>query len=339
LILADNVVASRKEKTKRRPLPAGLAVTDNDPIVPSEPVPASTPVSSKRPGTLAAYLELLRPPNVTTAIGDVLAGYAIAGLGQHTVLPWLLASTICLYAGGVVLNDVFDLEIDRVERPERPLPSGRASRGAAAMLGGILLACGVMWAFLATRSAGLVAAATALCILLYDAWGKRQTWVGPVNMGLCRAGNLMLGVAAVPEALAWAWPLAALPLVYTTAVTAVSRGEVQGGKRPVASFALISLLFVLLALSWLSVGGAARGLSPAALALTALLGARLLPPYFKVWQHPAAGTIRTAVRTGVLSLVLLDAVLGAVYAGAVYSAAILATALTAGWLARRFAVT
>ena len=40
-----------------------------------------------------------------------------------------------------------------------------------------------------------------------------------------------------------------------------------------------------------------------------------------------------------LSLVLLDAVLGAVYAGALYSAAILVTALTAGWLARRFAVT
>jgi 4-hydroxybenzoate polyprenyltransferase len=294
---------------------------------------------SGRPATLAAYVELLRPPNVTTAVGDVLAGYAVAGLGRPWALPWLLASTICLYAGGVVLNDVFDLEIDRVERPERPLPSGRVSHRGAATLGAALLVSGVVFAFLATHGAGLVAVATATCILLYDAWGKRQTWIGPANMGLCRAGNLMLGVAALPTALQWAWPLGGLPLVYITAVTAVSRGEVHGGKRTVAVYALISLLLVLLALFWLSAGGAARGLSPAGMVLTAWLGVRLLPPFIRVWQRPAADTIRGAVRAGVLSLVLLDAVLGAVYAGLVYSAAILVTALTAGWLARRFAVT
>jgi 4-hydroxybenzoate polyprenyltransferase len=155
-------------------------------------------------------------------------------------------------------------------------------------------------------------------------------------MGMCRAGNLMLGVAAAPAALAWAWPLGGLPLVYITAVTAVSRGEVHGGKRPVAVFALISLGLVLLALLWLS---SARTLSPAGLLLTVVLAARVLPPYARVWQRPAPETIRTAVRAGVLSLVLLDAVLGAVYAGPLYSAAILCTGLTAGWLARRFAVT
>jgi 4-hydroxybenzoate polyprenyltransferase len=303
------------------------------------PTHASSSSTSKQTRTVSAYIELLRPPNVTTAVGDVLAGYAIAGLGRAWILPWLIASTTCLYAGGVVLNDVFDLDIDREERPERPLPSGRASRRGATILGGTLLVCGVMLAFAATTGSGLVAAAIALSVLVYDSWGKRQTWVGPINMGLCRAGNLLLGVAALPEALIWAWPLGGLPLVYITAVTAVSRGEVRGGKRAVASFALISLLLVLLALLWLSIGGAARGLSPAGLALTALLGVRLLPAYIEVWRQPAAGTIRTAVRVGVLSLVILDAVLGAVYAGALFSAVILATALTAGWLARRFAVT
>lgn len=321
------------------PLPTTPAVAENEPIVPTGRLHSSTPSRSSQAGTLGAYLELLRPPNVTTAVGDVLAGFAVAGLGRPWILPWLLASTMCLYAGGVVLNDVFDLEIDRVERPERPIPSGRVSRQRAAILGSALLGSGVILAFVGRPSAGMVAGATAACILLYDAWGKRQTWVGPVNMGLCRAGNLMLGVAAAPEALRWAWPLGALPLVYITAVTTVSRGEVHGGKRATASFALISLLFVLLALLWLSIGGAGRGVSPAGLVLTALLGVRLLPPYLKVWRRPAADRIRQAVRTGVLSLVLVDAVLGAVYAGPIYGAAILVTALTAGWLARRFAVT
>ena len=37
---------------------------------------------------------------------------------------------MAIYAAGIVLNDVFDYEIDRVERPGRPLPSGRVSRGS-----------------------------------------------------------------------------------------------------------------------------------------------------------------------------------------------------------------
>ncbi len=280
------------------------------------------------------YLELLRPANVVTAVADILAGYAVAGLGAPRSLPWLLAASVCLYAGGVVLNDVFDRGIDSVERPERPLPSGRIRVRTAAVLGGSLLGAGTL---AANPWAAAVAGATAGLILLYDGWGKRQALVGPVTMGLCRAGNLALGIAAVPPALASSWPILGLPLVYITAVTAVSRGEVHGGKRPVAAFALISLGLLLLALAWLSGWSGPRTL--AGLVLTAALAWRVLPPFWRVWQRPDAPAIRRAVRTGVLSLVLLDAVIGAVYAGPVYSIAILAVALSAGWLARRFAVT
>jgi 4-hydroxybenzoate polyprenyltransferase len=77
---------------------------------------------------LRACLQLLRPANVTTALADVLAGFAIAGLGNRAALPWLLLATAALYAGGIVLNDVFDREIDKLERPDRPIPSaGSAS--------------------------------------------------------------------------------------------------------------------------------------------------------------------------------------------------------------------
>jgi len=285
--------------------------------------------------TLRAYVELVRPPNVTTAMADVLAGYAVAGASWPGAVGWLLAATVCLYAGGIVLNDVFDLEIDLVERPERPIPSGRVSRARAARFGGLLLAAGAALAWGGGSGTGLVAAGTALCILLYDAVGKRQPW-GPVNMGLCRAGNLLLGVAATPAALRWAWPLALLPLAYITAVTAVSRGEVHGGNRPVAAFALISLAVVLLALLWLS---SVPQWSIGGLLLVGALAVRVLPPFARAWQRPAAATTRLAVRSGVLSLMLLDAVLGAVYAGALYAAGIVLTALAAGWLARRFAVT
>ena len=93
---------------------------------------------------LRACLQLLRPANVATALADVLAGFAIAGLGNRAALPWLLLATAALYAGGIVLNDVFDREVDRLERPERPIPSGRIRTAHAAALGaGLLVArCG-----------------------------------------------------------------------------------------------------------------------------------------------------------------------------------------------------
>ncbi len=283
------------------------------------------------------YLELVRPANVATALADVLAGYAVAGLGNHTALGWLLVSTACLYGGGVVLNDVFDRDIDRTERPERPIPSGRVPVRVASILGGGLLALGVLAGSLATAAAGLVAAATAASVLLYDAWGKRQGLLGPVNMGMCRGLNLLLGIAAAPPVLAEAWPLALLPLVYIAAVTAVSRGEVHGGRRGIAAFALISLSAVLAALLALALrhgGGSWAGVG-----FTALLAWRVLPAFWSAYHTPEPGPIRRATRTGVLSLVLLDAVIGATYGGALYSLAIVATGLMAWSLARLFAVT
>src|SRR5690349_14326443 len=73
------------------------------------------------------YLQLMRPANVVTANADVLAGFAAAS-GGWSKLPWLLAATCGLYAGGVVLNDVFDSALDQSERPERPIPSGRVTK-------------------------------------------------------------------------------------------------------------------------------------------------------------------------------------------------------------------
>jgi len=81
---------------------------------------------------LRGYLRLARPANLPTAAADIFAGAAIAGIISYSEpismsympLVYLVFSTIFLYAGGVALNDVFDYELDAVERPERPIPSG-----------------------------------------------------------------------------------------------------------------------------------------------------------------------------------------------------------------------
>ena len=68
-------------------------------------------------------------------MSNILAGYAVVGRGRPDALPWLLAASAGLYAGGVVLNDYFDREVDAVERPERPIPSGRVAGSHALVLG------------------------------------------------------------------------------------------------------------------------------------------------------------------------------------------------------------
>ena len=272
-----------------------------------------------------------------TAIADGLAGFAVAGITDTRPLPWLLASTACLYAGGVTLNDFFDRELDTVERPERPIPSGRVRPAAAAYLGAALLATGILAATQISSEAVAIAAAIALFVLLYDTWGKHRIFFGPVNMGTCRGLNLLLGISTVPAALHANYYLAFFPLIYVTAITALSRGEVHGGKRPVAVFSLVSLTLVLVALILLALDPNHR--SWWGLALVALFAGRVLPPFIKAFQHPEPPVIRNAVRTGVLSLVLLDAVIGGVFAGPLYSLLILATAILAIGLARLFAVT
>lgn len=282
-----------------------------------------------------AYVELLRPANVVTAIADVLAGFAIAGLRHPDALPWLILSSCCLYAGGVVLNDVFDRDLDRIERPERPIPSGRVSTPRAAVLGGGLLAAGVVSGAVASLAAGGIALAIALLVLLYDAWGKRQAPIAPLNMALCRALNLMLGVAAVPAALPEAWPIGAVPLLYIYAVTVLSRGEVHGGSARAASSALIILVTAIGALLLVVIPTGEN----AAAVLAAAVVWRVVPAFVAARRQPAPATIRAAVRRGILSLILVDAAIAAGFAGPLYAVVILVTGLVAGWLARRFAVT
>ncbi len=298
---------------------------------------ADRPVSGRSAGSWRGYLQLLRPANVTTALADVLAGYAVAGRGEPEALPWLLVATMCLYGGGIVLNDVFDRRLDAVERPERPIPSGRVRAGAAAALGGVLLGAGIGAASQANPTAAVVAVATACAVLLYDGLSKRYAVVGPMNMGLCRALNLLLGVAAIPAMLAAEWTVAFIPFVYITAVTVLSRGEVTGGTRPTALVSLALVTGVLVLLSVLALRPPEP--SVAALLLTLFVAWRVVPPFWRAYQSGQPAVIRQAVRAGVLSLVLVNAVIGTAYADMIYGLAILAIAGLAALLARVFPVT
>ncbi len=189
------------------------------------------------------WLQLLRLPTVFTALADVLCGYFIASsltsdpTGSWSVLPWHMLSSAGLYLGGMVLNDVFDARLDAAERPERPIPSGRITRRAAATAGSMLLALGGIGAGAAWLTAGraghslCIAGLIAVAVLAYDVFLK-STWAGPFGMAACRFLNLSLGASTTAgingDVLSWQLPVlgaSAGLAVYIVGVTWFARNE------------------------------------------------------------------------------------------------------------------
>ena len=283
---------------------------------------------------LRPWLELVRLPNLVTAMADVAAGWAIAGAHGGAQLALLCGSSVALYAGGIGLNDVADAALDARERPERPIPSGRIRRRSAALVAACSLALGTALAASVSWQTGAIALALIACILSYDFLAKPSA-AGPVNMGLCRALNLALGLSVLPAALAGRWELCLLPWVYIAAVTTISRGEVQGGRRSagwggVAIAAVISAVLLILAARHTAIAGAAAA---AVFALT------VVPAWLRAARSPDAITIRSAVRYGVLALVLIDASLCGIFAGVLPAIAVGLLYPASLVLARRFWVT
>jgi 4-hydroxybenzoate polyprenyltransferase len=286
-----------------------------------------------------AYLQLMRPANIITAWADILAGFAASGVisPNDPNLAWLLLATTGLYGGGVVFNDIFDAELDREERPERPIPSGRASRQGAIYLGVILLVVGIIAAINVSFLSFAIALGVAIAALLYDAVSKHNNWLGPLNMGCCRGGNLLLGMSIVPEMLMQRWWLALLPIIYIAAITAISQGEVRGGKGEAGIFALCCLVIVfgfILAIAFYT-----NYLIWAALPFLLLLAIRVVPPFVAATLNPQAETIKSAVKAGVLSLIVLNATLAAGFAGWLSGLLALSLLPLSMLLAKKLAVT
>ncbi len=249
----------------------------------------------------------MRPANIVTAIADVLAGYAIAFQAFQTVdvHNWaLIAATIGLYGGGVVLNDVFDAKLDAVERPERPIPSGKVNVRHAGMLGFSLLLFGCAAAFYNDLTSGIIALCIAALAVFYDAYAKHHSFWGPVNMGLCRGGNLLLGISANPHMLPGMGYLAILSVVYIAAVTLISRGEVYGGKR--RSLYLAAGLYGLVIMTQLYIAYYSDRQFLPALLLLVIFSLFIFRPLWTAIREPEAPNIGKAVKAGVIALILMD---------------------------------
>ncbi|MEM8947412.1 MAG: UbiA family prenyltransferase [Planctomycetota bacterium] len=263
------------------------------------------------------WWQLLRAGNVFTAVSNVLAGFLLVRGEWQPLLPlvMLAATSALLYLAGMVLNDVFDLEIDRVERPDRPLPAGRIPPIAAKRVGWLLLFGGLTLAgvvgslvesWLPLTMSGLLA----LAIVGYDALLK-STVAGPWTMALCRSLNVLLGASLVEHSSdkSSAYVYAAAIGVYTLGLTLLARNE-AGETTPraikksanVIQIALIGFLAIA-AFETLPAYGWIAGW------LIVVFAARIA--VFEAFLDPTPSSVQKAVSRLIMLFIPLDALAGA----------------------------
>lgn len=272
-------------------------------------------------------MQLCRIPNVFTAAADVLMGWflthppgiepaaAIAGWG---VLLSLVLSSACLYVAGMVLNDVFDVELDRRERPQRPIPSGRVTLRAAQLVGFELLllgvACGWLASYLAdTWRPGAVATLLAVAVLAYDAWLKR-TPLAAGAMGACRFLNVLLGMSAAIWAFSAFHFLAAGGIgLYVAGITLFGRRE-AAASRPAMLMAAMAVMAGGIGLLAAFASFVPMDFPPGAVRasfnwyfLLGVLAVLILWRCLRAALDPTPSRVQAAVKHAILSIIFLDA--------------------------------
>jgi 4-hydroxybenzoate polyprenyltransferase len=189
------------------------------------------------------YLALGRVSNLPTVWTNSVAGAALA-LGAPpgvSVLPTVAAVSL-FYVAGMFLNDAFDAELDRVARPERPIPRGLIAVERVRLLGFLLLTLGeaiLVFQSLAAAAWGLALAA----LIVYYSWRHKRDPFSAVVMALCRACVYVIAAAAMgaapgPAVLAGA----ALLTMYVIVLSQLAKHDLVPGASVAVLIAGISLL-------------------------------------------------------------------------------------------------
>ena len=159
---------------------------------------------SDKKSTLTGSLIIMRPINCIMGSLTVIIGIlnTRTGIPMITLLINLVLGIITYYfiaGSGMIINDIYDIEIDKINRPDRPIPSGAVSLKQAKILFILTFGIGVMISiihYLIFALSGLnviLAVFFGLIGWLYAAWGKKQGFIGNIIVGISFSIGLIYG--------------------------------------------------------------------------------------------------------------------------------------------------
>ena len=158
--------------------------------------------------SIRALYQLLRVGNVLFAGIAVLVG---GGLATHwqalpSALIWGAIAAATIAAGANAANDVYDLPSDRINRPQRPLPSGALTVRTAVAIACLLSIAGIACGAFITPLWRFVPFAVALWLWQYNRDWKRRPWLGNIAVAICGAITPLWGAALAGDTAAATMP-------------------------------------------------------------------------------------------------------------------------------------
>jgi len=143
----------------------------------------------------AGFFKITRPANAVMAGVATVVAYLIATgtLGPSVIL--LLVAVALITAAGNVINDYFDADIDAVNRPDRPIPSGQVSRCAARRYALVLFAAGIAISLFTNFICAGIALFNAILLVLYAARLKSMPVVGNIAVAYLSGSMFLFGGA------------------------------------------------------------------------------------------------------------------------------------------------
>src|SRR5918995_50844 len=147
--------------------------------------------------TVINYLRLARIANVFTTVSNILLGYLFftpISNFDHFIIVKLISISAFLYIGGMVLNDYFDINIDKKERPWRPLSSNKITKKNALVIILFSFSYSLVFSFNVGSNTFAITLIMITLVFLYNKFLK-NTIYGPINMGVIRSLNIVLGAS------------------------------------------------------------------------------------------------------------------------------------------------
>ncbi len=147
-----------------------------------------------------ACIEILRPINSLMVGFAVLVGIALSNGGKLSspevdLLGYLTGFFIS--ASAMVLNDIVDINIDKLNSPQRPLPSGRLSVKEASLCYAVLSVIGIYLSYLINYLTFIIALTSWFIATIYDIKGKRSGVPGNIMVAYSVTVPLIFGAASV----------------------------------------------------------------------------------------------------------------------------------------------
>ena len=180
----------------------------------------------------AGYLSIVRPVNAIAAGLAAIVAYLIA-IGTLIPAVLLLFFVVALVTGaGNVINDYFDVEIDRVNRPDRPIPAGKVGRRQALFFAIALFLAGMLVCLFTTGLCVAIAAFNTILLVVYAARLKRTPLFGNITVSYL-AGSMFLfgGALAGVDGVVRVLPFAAMTFFAMLARELVKDAEDVEGDR------------------------------------------------------------------------------------------------------------